>query len=985
MQFKNRYLFKVKLMILNFKYFFILLLLLKSFGSYSQVKNIGLPSIVNHSRNEYHAGTQNWNITQSKNGFIYLGNNDGILEFDGTTWTTYPVPNSSVVRSVLAVGDTIYSGAFEEIGYLAPDRDGRLTYYSLNHLIPSVSSGIDEIWNIYEYHGKIIFQSYNYIFILSGEEVRIIEPLSRFSMLHLVNDQFYVVDKDHGLMLLENDSLKLVSHHPIFFRNEVRNILPLDNGALLIGTSNDGLFLLNRADSSITPWDTDVNRLIEKDNLFSAIRLSNGSLAFGSVSNGIYLSNQEGQILQHINRYKGLQNNTILSLYEDRRNNLWLGLDNGIDYLEISSPITILNYSLNIESAYSSLVHNGILYVGTNQGLYAGEYSGNNYLYTDFEGFQLIRGTEGQVWSLDVIDNTLFSGHDFGCFVIDGFTARQISDIRGYWTFLMPPGRSETILAGTYQGLVSLKKDMGQWVFYGAVKGFGESSRSMYMDTNDNLWISHGYRGLFKLNLNSSLDSVISVQLFRSESGLPDQLPYNIQVINSEMYITTQTGILRYNYTTNTFSKPDNINRIFEGKGFIDRIYQDNNGNLWYFTNNYLGVMRLLENGNYIDILSPFAGINELLIPAFQNIYVHDSYNVFIGSQEGLIHYTPNIIKDYSIAEEVFIKEATFYGKNNESTSWFISNLINITDHEARIVPYSGNSVMFRFTTPAFEDPGKSYFSYRLLGFDPEWTDWTGINFKEYTNLREGSYTFQIRSVNAYSAESTIRSFHFTVKPPLLRSRVAYFFYSLILGSIIIGNFLYFRKRILKTRTLEKIKHEKRLAQREEIFREQTALSEKEIVYLRNESLKKEMKFKNKELANATLHLIQKNKTLSYLKEDLQKLIKSNPANNPAKDNINSLIKKIDRDLRNEKNWELFNNYFDEVHQDFTNRLKDQYEDLSPKELRLCAYLRMNISTKEIAPLMNISVRGVEISRYRLRKKLKLDHNTNLTEFILNF
>ena len=145
------------------------------------------------------------------------------------------------------------------------------------------------------------------------------------------------------------------------------------------------------------------------------------------------------------------------------------------------------------------------------------------------------------------------------------------------------------------------------------------------------------------------------------------------------------------------------------------------------------------------------------------------------------------------------------------------------------------------------------------------------------------------------------------------------------------------------------------------------------------------MKFKNRELANATLHLIQKNKTLSYLKEDLNKLIKSNPVNNPAKDNINSLVKKIDRDLRNEKNWELFNNYFDEVHQDFTDRLKGQYEDLSPKELRLCAYLRMNISTKEIAPLMNISVRGVEISRYRLRKKLKLDHNTNLTEFILNF
>jgi ligand-binding sensor domain-containing protein/DNA-binding CsgD family transcriptional regulator len=971
------------LKIWSIKIFFLLLLFVPN-GSYAQVKSLGLPSIVNHSRSAYKSGTQNWSITQSTNGFIYFGNNDGILEFDGTSWTTYPVPNLSVVRSVLAVGEKIYSGAFEEIGYLAPDRDGKLVYNSLNHLLPSAFTGIDEIWKIYENNGRVVFHSYNCILILEGEQVSIIEPLSRFSMLHLVNDQFYVVDIENGLMLLENSGLKLVSNHPVFFRNEIRNILPFDHRKLLIGTSNDGLFMYSTENNSITPWNTDVNNRLKEDNLFSATRLSNGCFAFGSVSNGIYLSNQKGQILQHINRFKGLQNNTILSLFEDRRNNLWLGLDNGIDYLEISSPITFLNYTFNIESAYTSLVHNGILYVGTNQGLYAREYSRVNNFGSDLEGFKLLRGTEGQVWSLDVIDNTLFCGHDFGCFVIDGYSAMQISDIRGFWSFLMPPGRSETIIAGTYQGLVSLAKNKGRWVFSHEIKGFAESSRSIHMDQKDNLWISHGYKGLFKINLNSGLDSVINSHLFRAESGLPEQLPYNIQVINSEMYVTTQTGILSYDYSTLTFSRPDNINKMFDGKGFIDRIHQDNKGNLWYFTNNYIGLWRLLEDGSYIDIVSPFGGINELLMPAFQNIYIHDSYNVFIGSQEGLVHFAPNIIKDYSIAEEVFVKEAAFYGKKEESPSLHPGNLVN-PNLETRIVPYSLNSVIFRFTTPEFENSGKNYFSYRLLGFDPVWSDWTGINFKEYTNLRAGDYTFQIRSVNSFGSESEIRNFRFTVKPPFLLSRGAYIIYSLMLGFIITGNFIYIRKRILKTRKTEKIKHEKRFAHREEIFREQSALSEKEIVFLREESFKKEMKFKNKELANATLHLIQKNKTLSHLKEDLQKLIKANPPSNMAKEDIKSLVKKIDRDLRNEKNWELFNNYFDEVHQDFIYRLKDQHKELTPKELRLCAYLRMNISTKEIAPLMNISVRGVEISRYRLRKKLRLDHDTNLTEFILNF
>lgn len=190
---------------------------------------------------------------------------------------------------------------------------------------------------------------------------------------------------------------------------------------------------------------------------------------------------------------------------------------------------------------------------------------------------------------------------------------------------------------------------------------------------------------------------------------------------------------------------------------------------------------------------------------------------------------------------------------------------------------------------------------------------------------------------------------------------------------------------MLRIRQREKFKHEKKLEQREKLFQEQTALSEKEIMHLRNESLKNEMNHKNKELANATLHLIQKNKTLTSLKTDLNKLIKNIPSSNPEKQTVNNLLKKVNRDLRNEKNWELFNSYFDDVHQDFISRLKEKHPDLTPKELRLCAYLRMNLSTKEIAPLMNISIRGVEISRYRLRKKLALAHDLNLADYLISY
>lgn len=953
--------------------------------SNAQIKDLGLPFIVNYNKNLYKASTQNWDITQGKNGFMYFANNEGILEYDGTNWKTYEVNNRSVVRSIFSIGDTIYSGAYEEIGFLAPDFRGEFKYQTLNDLIPENYRNFGEVWNIYEQNGKIYFQSFIYIFILSNGEIEVIEPSGSFSMLHEADNSFYVVDSDKGLMTFKEDSLVFLSNHPIFFRNEIRCILPLTNGDLLIGTSNEGLFKLDKNSKSVSYWNTSINKKIIENTLYSGLKLKDGNIAFGSVSNGIYLCHENGVELQHLNRFKGLQNNTILSIMEDKHSNLWLGLDNGIDYLEVSSPISVLNFNFNIETAYASIVYNDILYVGTNQGLYAKEYSKIKNMNLNEEGFKLVKGTEGQVWSLQIVDNTLFCGHNFGCYVINNFEASRISDKRGFWSFLQPAKMDNIILAGTYTGLVRLQKKNGKWTFLDEVKGFSESCRVLYLDDNSNLWVSHGYLGLFKLSLTSTLDSVLNYRLYNSNAGLPEKLPYNIQILDNKMLVTTVNGVFQYESEKDTFMVQSEMDKIFRNHGLIDKIEKDSNGNLWYFTEDYLGLIRRLEDGSTKDIKSLFSSINESFLSSFQNIYIKDQNNIFIGSQNGLIHYSPKVIHDYSLAEKVYIKKVDFYGKKKPLITYFTGITSNNNEVNVYEIPFSNNSALFRFTTPVYENAEKLNFSFRLIGFDSNWSKWNKINFKEYTNLREGDYTFQVKAINAYGTESDIALVNFEVKPPKIRSQLAYVIYLILLLIIIAGNIFYLRRRILKIRMREKLKHEKRLAQREQIFLEQTALSEKEIIQLRNESLRNEMIHKNKELANATLHLIQKNKSLTKLKDELNHFIKSHSSENLDMHGINRLKKRINKDLKNEKNWDLFNTYFDDVHQDFIDRLKKEYSDLTPKELRLCSYLRMNISTKEIAPLMNISIRGVEISRYRLRKKLNLSHDTNLVDFILSF
>jgi DNA-binding CsgD family transcriptional regulator len=157
--------------------------------------------------------------------------------------------------------------------------------------------------------------------------------------------------------------------------------------------------------------------------------------------------------------------------------------------------------------------------------------------------------------------------------------------------------------------------------------------------------------------------------------------------------------------------------------------------------------------------------------------------------------------------------------------------------------------------------------------------------------------------------------------------------------------------------------------------------SAEEIMHLRNEKLQSEISHKNKELATSTMHLIHKGEMLIGLKKELE-LIKKDKSNNLKI--VDQLIKKIDQDIAQDGEWEQFEIHFDQVHENFLKKLRQNFPELTPKDLKLCAYLRMNLASKEIAPLLNISIRGVEISRYRLRKKLRLDHDKNLVDFMMN-
>ena len=175
----------------------------------------------------------------------------------------------------------------------------------------------------------------------------------------------------------------------------------------------------------------------------------------------------------------------------------------------------------------------------------------------------------------------------------------------------------------------------------------------------------------------------------------------------------------------------------------------------------------------------------------------------------------------------------------------------------------------------------------------------------------------------------------------------------------------YYRKQ--REKLLEKTKRELELKELD---------NKQQLMRFNNEKLKQDIENKNRELGISTMSLIKKNEFLNSIKNELKNT-------SEAGKSLKHVIKIIDKNLNNNDDWHLFEEAFNNADKDFLKKIKSEHPSLTSNDLRLCAYLRLNLSSKEIAPLLNISSRSVEVKRYRLRKKMNLPHESSLTDYIL--
>lgn len=932
------------------KHKFYFLFILSVLYSFSQE----LPPIVKYPQSAYLAGNQNWMIAQDKQQSVFFANNEGLLEFNGANWVLYPSPNETIIRSVAVIDDKIYTGAYMEFGYWSRKSTKELEYKSLSSKIKDKLIDDEQFWSILNYEQWIIFQSFNrvYIYDTKTDEFNIISEDSAILKAFVVNNGIYFHVINKGLYEIEKGKSKLISNDAVFLNNKIINLFFIDE-ELLVQTEALGFFKLINGKLSKFSMEADVD--ITLNNVYSSLLLSDGNFAIGTVSNGVFIVTQKGEIKYHITQNTGLSNNTALSLFEDADKNLWIGLDNGINCVNLQSPIKSFSDDTGIlGTVYTSIVFQDNLYVGTNQGLFFKKLQSQS-------SFQFVKGTKGQVWSLFENDNHLFCGHNLGTFLISDNESKLIFNNSGTWKIDRIPNRNDILIQGNYRGLSILKKNNDKWEFSHKIKGFEYSSKHFEITDNLEVYVSHEYKGVFRFQLNSTFTASNSFYTYDAPTKGKNS---SLVKFNNAIYYAYKEGVFKLNLKTKKFDKDPVLSSVFEKDEYTSgKLIVDNSNRLWLFSKNYIHYFSLSKLSNQLKenvIPIPASLTNSML--GYENITQLYNSTYLIGTTDG--YYTINL-NDLTFRNYKLSITNIAINKLNEK-------LVNCPINDTGIFKHNENNIIFTYTVPEYNKYINAEYQFLLEGFQNEWSEWSSKTSCNFKNLSPGEYEFKVKAKIANSKPDEIVTYKFSILKPWYTTNLAVSLYFLLF--LIVA---YYVHRNYKNYYIEK---EQKLIEENNLLLEIKELENaQQLMKLKNEQLVQDVDNKNRELAVSTMSLIKKDELLSLIKEDL----KNTPeiANKSVKTVINAITKNINK----EDSWNIFKEAFDNADNDFLKKVKQIHPNLTPNDLRLCAYLRLNLSSKEIAPLLNISVRSVEIKRYRLRKKMNLDHEQGLVEYILSF
>lgn len=931
------------------------------FSSLSRGSSIPFSPIVrSYSVSNYNAGIQNWSIAQDERGIMYIGNNKGLLEFDGSRWELHELPTKNIVRAVyIGEGGKIFVGSFEEFGYFERDSLDCLVYHSLKDEVKDFRFQNDEIWSIVLVQDEIVFQSFGSLFIYDGHTVRGIRTKSLPLNLFQVGDTFYSQLINEGLSIFINDGFEHLIDRKLLGDSDVMAGLSYDDGALLL-TRNSGGFIYQHG--KVVKWHTECDAELEKYTVNRAVMTKDSCYIIGTISNGVYAIDKKGRLLWKENTDSRLQNNTVLGLYCDADNNVWVALDEGIAYILNNSLVYYYEPPYRkIGMIYDVLVKEDEAYVASNQGVYRMK-SGK---------LELVPGLEEQAWYVKEWGNQILCGHNKGTFQISGLQASLISDVRGAMCMreIYHEGRP-LLLQGTYTFLNLYKENAsGVWSFLNSLGGFTHMVRGIEMDHRGNIWVKHLRKGLFRLRISPDLKRVEDLKMYMELGDVKDG-NFSLFKINGRVVFSNGKAFYTYEDMTDSIIPYEVMNeQLPELKGINDVSHAG--GHMYWFVSGRMAYLVKCEmNVFQIEHRIPFSLFEGLSIEE-RAAMVYDK-----GSKSSYLCLNNAIARidaDSSLLYKSSVKRSLWVSGITVEAEW-TGKKKQLSVQEENKIEAEFSTVCFSLCYPVYNNYTYKV-RYKLEGLNDQWVDNERSLEKKYTRLPFGSYVFkaEVYDGNQILASTTL---------PFVILRPWYLSYWAISGYVLAGLILLLLLQYIVYQSVKKKKdrviEQQRIAHQAEIEQQ-----EKKIIELEKEQLEADLRFKSKELSGVVMTNIAHQEFLNSLKEEIQQQKLSGQY---TRKNLDKLLALVNNNIvSDEESWNMFQANFDRIHENFFRNLKQQYPDLTSGDLRFCALLRLNLPTKEIAKLLNISIRGVDAARYRLRKKFNLPQEDSLTDFMINF
>ena len=903
-----------------------------------------LSYITNFTPDEYDYAPQNWGVDISDDGIHYFANSNGLLIKQGENWELVRNAGGSSYRCVNEVENKIYVGGGKNVGYYVRDAAGEYTYTDLSKLLGDFIWG--EAWRIIRSDSCIYFQGGKGIFAFDIKTDKLINTIkTKNSHIEIYNGEVYLYGSD-GIFKFDHTLSSVtqlyfpVNNSQLF---EVRGVF-IKKDKHIISTLSDGIFVFQ--DGLLTPCNKPLNKVLTTNQIYSTLKIKN-RYVFGTILDGLYVTDTDLNVLEHLNARNGLKNNTVLSLAKDKWNNVWAGLDYGISYIEIANSIHRNIFNIEIGTAYSSVITSNYNYWGTNQGLFYTTKTNNKA--------KLVPGTQGQVWALVRIGSSIICLHHKGLFRVDNGQVIKISDEQGFHSMNKIDSSHYLFRCYEHNFLYELDANDGMLKERSAVAG--SDLPKDFINMGDKIWFI-------------TKNKVSEAEINSSFPKLENKIEYDLQGNARYLYKFNEKIVIEDNngfYYVNTLN-----NKIEE----LPPIKCDET-NLQEIL--FIFIKTKLDNE---AIFNTFIGSKELLTPMINikkrinRTHANSLKSTFIDSTiifngvEGFIIYEPNVLNNENNPFVVSLSAAKY---REDKEYLFMKN---------KKIAYANNDVIFNFFTNDNRALSDIQYSYMLHGRDDEFSNFGQNDKKEYTNLREGKYTFEVVAKNNNSISAPI-TFTFEVVPPYYRSTLARIIYLLviILTTCCIVQLV---KRSYKKKE-SKILKEKKLSMEmmERNYKIELLNKENIIMTIEKDKLENEVYHKLQELTNSTHNIVVKNNLLLEIKTELESIynLKDIPLRDKA---LKKILRNISSSLNNKHDWEIFEEHFSEIHKDFFSKVKELYPEISSTELKLCAYIKLNKSSKEIASLMNISTRGVETARYRLRKKMGISRDDNIHTTLMN-